>query len=110
MFVESTPGLRRMRRTFAAVACLAPLGGADCPAQAAPKWVLAIHGGAGALPKDLSASDVGSIRDAMRRALEAGGRVLEPGGSSLDAVQAAVKVMESSAPEVVVEVPEGSRH
>lgn len=80
-----------------AVACLALIAGlVGGAAQAAPKWVLAIHGGAGSLPKDLPASELAAIRDAMGRALQAGSRVLDAGGSGLDAVQSAVKVMEDS--------------
>lgn len=65
-------------------------------AQEAPKWVLAIHGGAGRLPRDLPPTEIAALEDALRRALEAGSKVLASGGSSLDAVQHAVSVMESS--------------
>ncbi len=59
-------------------------------------WALAIHGGAGALPRDLPHVELGRTRDALRHALDAGRAVLASGGTSLDAVQNAVRAMESS--------------
>jgi L-asparaginase / beta-aspartyl-peptidase len=61
-----------------------------------PRWVIAVHGGAGALPGDLPLSELQRIRDALDAALRAGSAVLQSGGASLDAVQGAVRVMESS--------------
>jgi beta-aspartyl-peptidase (threonine type) len=72
------------------------LAASDSGAQEAPKWVLAIHGGAGRLPRDLAPAETAAIEAALQRALEAGSKVLASGGSSLDAVQRAVSVMESS--------------
>jgi L-asparaginase / beta-aspartyl-peptidase len=76
--------------------CLSVLGACGGYAQESPKWVLAIHGGAGKLPRDLTPMEVTAIQDALQRALDAGSRVLASGGASLDAVQRAVSVMESS--------------
>lgn len=61
-----------------------------------PGWALAIHGGAGALPRDLLPADLERIRDALRGALEEGSGVLASRGRSLDAVQSAVRAMEGS--------------
>jgi len=58
-------------------------------------WALAIHGGAGAAPKDLPHSELALTRSAMLAALEAGASILSGGGSSLDAVQAAVRILEN---------------
>ena len=63
---------------------------------ARPRWAIAVHGGAGTLPGDLPLSELQRIRDALQEALRAGSDVLRAGGESLDAVQAAVRVMESS--------------
>ena len=76
--------------------CLGVLVAGRTFAQEPPKWFLAIHGGAGRLPRDLAPAEVAAIQDALQRALEAGAQVLAAGGSSLDAVQRAVSVMESS--------------
>jgi beta-aspartyl-peptidase (threonine type) len=51
---------------------------------------LVVHGGAWAIPDDV----VDAHLNGVRRALESGWRVLEQGGSALDAVQAAVATME----------------
>ena len=54
-----------------------------------------MHGGAGILERGgISAEDEHGARDGLGRALDAGGAVLAGGGSALDAVEAAVKVLE----------------
>ncbi|MFA5683318.1 MAG: isoaspartyl peptidase/L-asparaginase [Lysobacteraceae bacterium] len=60
-------------------------------------FVLLVHGGAGTItPESLDAEREAAIRQALDEALEAGGRILADGGDSLDAVQAAVVVLEDS--------------
>ena len=54
-----------------------------------------MHGGAGVIERDkLTKEQDGAIRAALRGALEAGGSLLQAGGTALDAVEAAVKVLE----------------
>jgi len=61
------------------------------------KFALAIHGGCGVMAKlDLSEAEWIAARRDLGRALEAGYAVLAGGGKALDAVQAAVVVMEDS--------------
>ncbi len=56
---------------------------------------LAVHGGAGSLPRaELDADRERRYRDGLRAALEAGRTILERGGSSLDAVTRAVMTLE----------------
>jgi L-asparaginase / beta-aspartyl-peptidase len=63
-------------------------------AQAAD-WKLVIHGGAGVIERDrLTPEQDREIRAALSRALETGSAILRGGGSSLDAVEATVKVLE----------------
>jgi beta-aspartyl-peptidase (threonine type) len=58
-------------------------------------YAIAIHGGAGGLPAGgLSAARQQQYRDGLAAALDAGYAVLEHGGSSLEAVIAAVRVLE----------------
>ena len=58
---------------------------------------LVIHGGAGVSSRDsISAADEVAIRHDLDLALEAGHRVLASGGSALDAVTAAIVVLEDS--------------
>lgn len=55
-------------------------------------YALAIHGGAGTLPRDAQAA---ATEAGLRESLAAGERVLVQGGSALAAVVAAVRVLES---------------
>src|SRR5271163_3665254 len=59
--------------------------------------VLVIHGGAGNLTRDrYSPSLQAQYRSALQLALEAGHKVLSAGGCALDAVEAAINVMENN--------------
>src|SRR5438105_2453055 len=61
------------------------------------KAVIAIHGGAGVIERaDMSPEMERAYREGLAEALEAGRDVLTAGGSSIDAVIAAVCVMEDS--------------
>ncbi|MCM2294018.1 isoaspartyl peptidase/L-asparaginase [Allorhizobium sp. BGMRC 0089] len=58
---------------------------------------LAIHGGCGVMNKeDLSEAEWQAAREDLKRALQAGWSLLRQGASALDAVEAAVRVMEDS--------------
>lgn len=64
-------------------------------AQASPGWTLAIHGGAGGMTRDkLTAAQEAAARHGLEAALAAGSRVLSGGGPAIDAVEAAVRVLE----------------
>lgn len=66
-------------------------------AQDAPRFGLAIHGGAGTLsPDNISEEQETAYRAALEEALRAGHAVLSDGGSSRAAVIAAIQVMEAS--------------
>ena len=82
---------------WALTACLA----AALPAAAAdgdqPMISIAIHGGAGVISRaSMSAENERAYRADLERALDAGYAVLDKGGTSLDAVVAAVKILEDS--------------
>ncbi len=63
--------------------------------QQAPRWSFAIHGGAGVIERDsLTPEQDAAYRAALHRALQAGQAVLAAGGSAMDAVQAAIQIME----------------
>jgi beta-aspartyl-peptidase (threonine type) len=58
-------------------------------------WSLAIHGGAGVIPRgSLTPEREAAYRKGLSAALAAGSAVLRSGGSSLDAVEAAIRVLE----------------
>ncbi|MFY2764058.1 isoaspartyl peptidase/L-asparaginase family protein [Arenimonas sp. MALMAid1274] len=64
---------------------------------AGSRTALVIHGGAGVIDRNsLSADDERAVRADLDRALDAGHAVLAQGGSALDAVSAAVVVLEES--------------
>ena len=59
------------------------------------RWSIAIHGGAGAIRRDkLSAAQRREYETGLGAALDAGAKVLAEGGSALDAVAAAVVLLE----------------
>ena len=59
------------------------------------KYALAIHGGAGTIDRSKITPELErAYRDGLERSLRAGFDILQKGGSSLDAVEAAVRVLE----------------
>ena len=74
-----------------AIAIAAPAGAQE----EAPRWSIAIHGGAGTIRReDMTAERDAAYRAALQAALDAGSKVLAEGGSALDAIQAAILLME----------------
>jgi L-asparaginase / beta-aspartyl-peptidase len=62
-----------------------------------PEYVLAIHGGAGTLSREhMTGQQETGYRSKLDEALSAGEEILKNGGSSLQAVRAAIMVMEDS--------------
>jgi beta-aspartyl-peptidase (threonine type) len=79
---------------LAILACAPAARGSDGDA---PMISIAIHGGAGVITRSsLSAEDEAAYRADLARALDAGYEVLQAGGPSLDAVTAAVRILEDS--------------
>jgi beta-aspartyl-peptidase (threonine type) len=69
--------------------------GGNIPAE--PRWGLVIHGGAGAMtPQSIPPERQAEYQAALTQALMAGHAVLARGGTSLDAVEAAINVMEDN--------------
>jgi len=67
---------------------------AQAPGQK-PRWTLVLHGGAGIIEKGhLTAEQESGAKAGLEAALDAGSQVLSAGGSAVDAVQAAVQVLE----------------
>ena len=61
---------------------------------AQPTWALAIHGGAGTIPKSIPEAEREAYLKSLRAALEVGRKVLAGGGTSLDAVEKVVRTLE----------------
>ena len=63
--------------------------------DAAPRWSLAIHGGAGTIARaDMTAEEDAAYRASLQEALDAGAKVLAEGGEALDAVEAVILILE----------------
>lgn len=60
----------------------------------AGKWAIVIHGGAGSTPKDSDSPRTLRKRAALDRALQKGTEILKAGGTSLDAVEAVIRLLE----------------
>jgi beta-aspartyl-peptidase (threonine type) len=67
------------------------------PLSGQHKWAVVLHGGAGVIERDSMTPEAeASYRAGIREALDAAAAVLDKGGSSLDAVEAAIKLMEDN--------------
>jgi beta-aspartyl-peptidase (threonine type) len=76
---------------FAGIISISNVSAADSPIA------LAIHGGAGTLSRDqIDSEREAGVRAALDAALDAGHAVLGAGGAAVDAVEAAVRVLEDS--------------
>jgi beta-aspartyl-peptidase (threonine type) len=61
----------------------------------AANWTLVIHGGAGMMTRDRIAAEIDSgARAGLAAALDAGSAILAAGGTAMDTVEAAVRVLE----------------
>lgn len=84
------------------VLCVMACESGKPPAQSStakekPPITLVIHGGAGTIRKDKMTEDQErAYHDALRQALDKGYGVLSSGGTSIDAIIAAIEVMENS--------------
>ncbi len=59
-----------------------------------PKFSIAIHGGAGLEPDKLSVDDRREHEKALKIAVTTGAKILQEGGTALDAVEQAIRVLE----------------
>ena len=59
-----------------------------------PRYAIAIHGGAGSAPSIFSAEQNIARHDGLKKALLAGQKILDGGGTALDAVEAVIRILE----------------
>ena len=86
-----------MRAIVAAFALFALGACASVAPETAPRWSIAVHGGAGVIERaNLTPELEAEYRAAMRQALSIGGDILDGGGSSLDAVEATILYLEDN--------------
>ncbi len=89
--------MRHALLVLLAAAAMNASAGTPPTAEAMPRTALVIHAGAGVIERSaLSADDERAVRHDLDAALDAGHKVLREGGSALDAVGAAVLVLEES--------------
>ncbi len=73
------------------------IGCSPSPSVDKPAWAMAIHGGAGTILKENMTPELEKqYEEKLTEALQAGAEILKNDGSSLDAVTAAIQVMENS--------------
>ncbi len=58
------------------------------------KAILLVHAGAANIPDNIPKNEEAHCKDALNSALQSGYRILQNGGNSLDAVEAAIRIME----------------
>ncbi|MCV0384243.1 MAG: isoaspartyl peptidase/L-asparaginase [Erythrobacter sp.] len=89
-------GLSRIAAALAAfLATLAVPAAAQNGGQEDGRWSFAIHGGAGTMSRaDMTPERRAAYEAALQRALDAGSAVLRDGGTAMDAVEAAIVLME----------------
>ena len=65
------------------------------PARERPAWRLLVHGGCGIIERGgISADQDRAARSGLDSALQAGSAILDRGGPALEAVEAAVRILE----------------
>ncbi|MEZ8185396.1 isoaspartyl peptidase/L-asparaginase family protein [Shewanella sp. 5S214] len=86
-----------MNKLYLTIAVCLCLTANICAATDDKPFSIAIHGGAGTISAaSLSPQQEKAIRDKLKQAVDTGYKVLDKGGNSLDAVQAAINVLENS--------------
>jgi beta-aspartyl-peptidase (threonine type) len=84
---------------------MTPQGSAPAPASAAsfgqpvkrPKWAIVLHGGAGVIERSSMTTEAeAGYRSGINAAIIAAGKVLDRGGSALDAIEAAIQLLEDN--------------
>jgi L-asparaginase / beta-aspartyl-peptidase len=70
---------------------------AQAPSATSHKWAVVLHGGAGVIERSSMTPEAeAQYRAGVKEALDAAAKVLDGGGSSLDAVEAAIKLLEDN--------------
>jgi beta-aspartyl-peptidase (threonine type) len=68
---------------------------ASAQQPAAHRWAIVLHGGAGTIERaSMTPATEAAYRASLSQATQVGAQVLDRGGSSLDAVEAAIKILE----------------
>jgi beta-aspartyl-peptidase (threonine type) len=88
-------GIRAMKRFWLAVATMAVCTAAGAQQAATHKWTIVVHGGAGVIERvALGPEGDKAYRKSLTEATMAGAKILDAGGTALDAVEATLHVLE----------------
>ncbi len=80
---------------LAAVAALSAVAQVRQPSRGAGHWAIVVHGGAGVIERSaLSPEAEAAYRASLGKATEAGAKVLDRGGSAVDAVETTIRILE----------------
>ena len=83
------------RLRYGVIMAIGIAGTISAQQPAAHRWAIVLHGGAGVIERATMKQETEkAYRASMAKAAEAGAQVLDKGGSSLDAVEAAIKILE----------------
>ncbi len=86
--------MSKTRQIVVGILTFASIVGAQEPAR---HWAIELHGGAGDIQRDtMDAKTDAACRAVLTQAIQAGAAVLSKGGSSLDAVESAIRILEDS--------------
>jgi beta-aspartyl-peptidase (threonine type) len=73
------------------------MAGQQAAQQPAHHWSIVVHGGAGVIARaNLTPAAEASYRASLKQAIEAGAKVLDSGGSALDAIEATINILEDN--------------
>jgi L-asparaginase / beta-aspartyl-peptidase len=88
--------MAKTRFVLAVVLALAAVSAkAQTPHPSAHRWAIVVHGGAGVIERaTMKPETEAAYRASMTLATEAGAKVLDKGGSALDAIEAAIRILE----------------
>src|SRR5579863_7057794 len=88
--------MKKVRFTIAVFVAMAALTAmAQTPQPAARHWAIVVHGGAGVIERlSLGPKGDADYRAGLTTAIDAGAKVLDRGGSALDAVEAVLNILE----------------
>src|ERR1035441_3822354 len=94
-FLPEESVMRKFRNLLTGEIMVTTLAAAAHGQQPAHKWSIVVHGGAGVIERaSLPPAGETAYRASLTQATEAGAKVLDRGGSAIDAVEAAVQVLE----------------
>jgi beta-aspartyl-peptidase (threonine type) len=87
--------MRHFRNILTGAIMVTTLSAAAQAQQPAHKWSIVVHGGAGVIERSaITPAGDAAYRASLTQATEAGAKVLDRDGSALDAVEAAIQVLE----------------